>query len=361
MHNEHPIIGISTDPYGEIYGYSLVFIKLFSHLSSVGVNPTYLLCNDGESYKNFNGRGLFTVKLNREVSMISKLLKLTYFFVRTTWKKFPKESIVIVNCEIPELIAGSILRYKFKNTYCYLQDTRVRSNSIGQILVSLFRKLLILQIGKILFANKYTMQTTTAKLKYLLGDPVFLINKFSGADLLSRRRNSLVNAYFVGLPSIAKGINDFSWLATKFKGRIKFHWLTKNVSPETRKMYPTITFVTGLDDDQLISQIQLMDIFVNCSHFEGFSLPTAEALYLEKVTFSYKLPEIYAAFGDNIHSYVDPFDMVAYRENLEKYLDTNLNSLRMKLKRGKEMVLAQYSPDTICDRLLLYIHNNYEK
>lgn len=354
-----PIVGITTDPYGEIYGYSLVFIRLFDYLSSKNRNLSYLLCNDGESSRRFTGENIIKITLRNKRNLFTKLFTLTVFFIQTTWKKFPKNSVIIVNSEIPELLAGAILKFKFKNTYCYLQDTRIRSKSIDQVLIHLLRMLLIFRINKIMFANKHTMMDVHTRLKYWLGDPVFLTTqKFIAPSI---RSYPSTNAYFVGLPSEAKGIQDFAWLAKEFEGRIRFYWFTKYVSPELKSIYPHITFVVNLNDEQLVSHIQKMNIFVNCSHFEGFSLPTAEALFLEKCVLSYKLPEIHSSFGDYVTSYVKPFDLTVFKAVLIDYLDGTIGGDQIFLHHGKQMIIERYSPDVVLNRMLEVIHAHYEK
>jgi glycosyltransferase involved in cell wall biosynthesis len=210
-----------------------------------------------------------------------------------------------------------------------------------------------------MFANKHTMMKVHTRSKYLLGDPVFLITqKCTGSSIDD---HSLTNAYFVGLPSNAKGIHDFAWLAKEFEGRIKFHWITKCVSPELKSLFPYITFVVDLNDDQLVSYIQRMDIFLNCSHFEGFSLPTAEAIFLEKCAFSYKLPEIYSSFGDHVTSYIKPFDLTLYKTVLTDYLGGTIGREQYLLQRGKQMIIERYSPDVVLNKMLEVIHAHYEK
>lgn len=168
-------------------------------------------------------------------------------------------------------------------------------------------------------------------------------------------------AYFVGLPSVAKGIDDFAWLAKQFRDNISFYWLTHNVSTEMKRKFKEICFVENLDDKALSLYIERMDIFVSCSHHEGFSLPTAEAILLEKYVFSYKLPEIYASFGDSIGLYIPPFHLEIYQKMLEEYLVGKVRRNQDTLDAGKRMIISKYSPDAVKQKLLQVIKSNYQR
>src|SRR5258708_3078415 len=200
------IIGFTTDPYQNIYGYSLVFFRLFDLLDRK-YPKTYiiLVANNGTCSSIVNNKKFNIFKLNKNLNPVFKTILLVMNFVAKIIK-YDNKVILVSNGEIPELITPSLLGLKFKQTY------------------SLFQYLLI-----------------------------------------------------------------------KFK---------------------SIFFVKGLNDKKLKKMIMAkIDIFISCSHFEGFCLPVAEAMLLSKPVLCYALDEVKSEFGTNIE-YVECFNIELFKVKL---------------------------------------------
>ncbi len=109
------------------------------------------------------------------MNLLFKTLLLTYYFVRVAFI-YDRKSIIIANCEIPELLAAWVLKLRNKNVYCVLQDDRVRNNSIYSRVVCKIRIFLIYRIKKVLFTNTFTMNRFDNTIhKIYLGNPIFAI------------------------------------------------------------------------------------------------------------------------------------------------------------------------------------------
>lgn len=155
--------------------------------------------------------------------------------------------------------------------------------------------------------------------------------------------------YFVGIPTKAKGIEDFNFIAEQITD-VEFHWFCIKVDNATKEIYKKINFVTGLDDKQMKLKIkEEMEIFISCSHYEGFCLPIAEAILLEKPVFSYRLPEIESVYSNNIE-YVECFDLNEYTYKVKKLiLNSNCNNDKEK---ARNYIINNYSPEIVANRLL---------
>lgn len=155
------------------------------------------------------------------------------------------------------------------------------------------------------------------------------------------------NFYFVGAPTIEKGIEDFNEIA-KSLPQAKFTWYCFRVSPDFVKKYPHINFVKGLDDAQLKKDVTTrMDCFICCSHFEGFCLPVAEAMRMEKPVISYDLDEIRFEFQETIE-YVHTVS--EFKKRLLSL--TKKNYYTKDTKQGKIFIEKNYSPEVVSNRLL---------
>lgn len=168
------IVGLTTDPYNNIYGYSLVFFRLMDFIQTTYKNiDVELLSNNGVSSSIVKNRNFKIFKVDPDTNILLKFILLIINFIKLTYK-YDKDTIIIANCEIPELIAARILKIKFKNVYGIIQDARVRDNKLFTKLVCKARIALLYSINNIIFTNRYTMNefTKPAK-KYYIGNPIF--------------------------------------------------------------------------------------------------------------------------------------------------------------------------------------------
>jgi len=157
------------------------------------------------------------------------------------------------------------------------------------------------------------------------------------------------NIYFVGTPNKEKGIEEFHKLALEFKEH-HFFWFCFKLGEGIEKMYPRIEFLVGFDNEAMKERIkQDMDAFVCCSHFEGFSLPIAEAMMLRKPVLAYALDEVVDVYDDCIE-YVQPFDFDRMIVKLREIIDNN--AYKKDLYKAEQYILDHYSPDKVTDKLL---------
>lgn len=155
--------------------------------------------------------------------------------------------------------------------------------------------------------------------------------------------------YFVGIPSKAKGVEDFNFIAEHVPGA-EFYWFCLEVDSFTKRKYHKINFVTGLNDQQMHLKIKKeMDLFVSCSHYEGFCLPIAEALLLKKPVISYALDEVRSSYSENIE-YIDCFQLTRYIDRINEIILKN-NYLKDK-KEVRKYVIKNYSPKVVVGKLL---------
>jgi glycosyltransferase involved in cell wall biosynthesis len=156
------------------------------------------------------------------------------------------------------------------------------------------------------------------------------------------------NIYFVGAPTVAKGISEFSRIAEQIEGAC-LYWYCYSISSDFKRRYPKVKFVTGLSDVELKKRIyRFMDLFVSCSHFEGFCLPIAEAMMEMKPVISYRLEEIESEFGNNIE-YVPCFDFQNMKTKIIATLKSTPN--KKKLFEAKKFVESTYSPQRVTNKL----------
>ncbi|SRR5258706_14717740 len=162
------------------------------------------------------------------------------------------------------------------------------------------------------------------------------------------------NVYFVGAPTQDRGIEEFAYISSSCKSA-KFYWFTYKISDEIIRKYKTINFIRGLDDKTLRSYIKdNMDIFISCSHAEGFCLPIAEAMLLEKPVLSYALEEVQSVYSDLIE-YVTCFDRNEFIKKLLPLINANNQSRIKKYAKAKMYIQDNYLPDIVSSKLLAYI------
>ena len=158
-----------------------------------------------------------------------------------------------------------------------------------------------------------------------------------------------MKAYMVGLPSQNKGIEDFYYLATNITN-IDFFWFCGAVDPETVARYgDKINFQVGLARDEIFRKIADMQIHCNCSYYESFSLPIAEALILRKPVITYNIDEVHKAFKETIQ-YVPYRNKASFLKIVESFRDTGGYSGNPKM--GYELVQSEYSPAVVAKKLM---------
>lgn len=160
--------------------------------------------------------------------------------------------------------------------------------------------------------------------------------------------------YFVGAPTKDKGLEDFAYISNQCKNA-EFYWFTYHINDQLINKYKKINFVTGLDDKNLKDYIKnKMDIFISCSHAEGFCLPIAEAMLLNKPVLSYALEEIQSVYADMIE-YVPSFDMKIFNRKLQFLIDQNTKINSKKYINAKKYIEENYLPNIVSSRLLKHI------
>lgn len=158
-----------------------------------------------------------------------------------------------------------------------------------------------------------------------------------------------MNIYFVGRADKEKGVEEFSKLADELNDHT-FYWYSYVVSAAIKSACKSVHFIEGLAGKELTKDIVgSKDLFVSCSHFEGFCLPVAEAMLLNIPVVAYKLPEIYDSFADNI-LYVNEGDVAQMEATVMGIIDKGLDSAM--LVKAKKFVLDNYSPEVVSSKLL---------
>jgi glycosyltransferase involved in cell wall biosynthesis len=162
------------------------------------------------------------------------------------------------------------------------------------------------------------------------------------------------NIYFVGAPTQDKGLEDFAYISDNCKN-VKLYWFTYNITDQLINKYKNINFIVGLDDNNLRNYIKnKMDIFISCSYAEGFCLPIAEAMLLEKPVLSYALEEVQSVYS-NMIEYVTCFDKKEFTQKLELLITQNNKTTNKKYTKAKKYIEDNYLPDIVSSRLLKYI------
>ena len=168
------IIALTTDPYNNIHGYTLVFMKLFDFIQKNNLDlDIVLISDDGVCSKIINNKKFIKLKLNPKSNIFLKGLFLAYSFIKKVWV-CDKDTVLVVNSEIPELLSAFILKIKFKKIYCIVQDLQWRDQSLKTKLIHKLRLFLIYRIKKAIFVNKYTLcQLNNSINKFYIGNPIF--------------------------------------------------------------------------------------------------------------------------------------------------------------------------------------------
>jgi len=174
MAEKKKIIALTTDPYDNIYGYALIFMKLFDYIQNNNKNISIILIsNDGVCSKKINNHKFVKIKLNSELPLVIKTLLSICQFVRKVWS-YNKNITLIANSEITELISVFILTIKFKKVYCLIQDLQLRDQLLKTKIIYQLRLFLIYRIKNVIFSNNYTMgQLNNSINKFYIGNPIF--------------------------------------------------------------------------------------------------------------------------------------------------------------------------------------------
>lgn len=163
-----------------------------------------------------------------------------------------------------------------------------------------------------------------------------------------------MNIYFVGAPTFAKGIIDFEFLASSFT-HWHFSWFCQQLPPGIKESYPHINFILNLNDHDLKEAIMSrMDIFISCSHFEGFCLPAAEAILAGKPVITYALEEVKIEFGTHFE-YVPCFDLDEFMKTLEHMASSPPN--KYKISSAQNFITQMYSPANVAKRFFSIIES----
>ena len=171
---KHKIIGLTTDPYDKIYGYSLVFFRLMDFLQrNYKELDVTLIANQGTSSTIVKNPCFKLISIKKDGNIIIKTFVLIFNFIKFVFYS-DKDTVIIANSELPELIAALLLKIKFKNVYGIIQDDRVRNNCIYTTLVCKTRIILLYAINDVIFTNRYTMSRFNNSInKYYIGNPIF--------------------------------------------------------------------------------------------------------------------------------------------------------------------------------------------
>jgi len=144
--------------------------------------------------------------------------------------------------------------------------------------------------------------------------------------------------------SIPKGVFDYVELANKIVYKYpsdKFYWIGTGDIPkglDGRNVCFT-GFLNEKEKKRMLTKSNT--IFLNCSHFEGFSVPIAEACLLKVPVLCYKLPELYATYGPHIN-YVNCYNSNEFFKCLE-LLRKNFVIYKEKAVLARRFVIENYS------------------
>jgi glycosyltransferase involved in cell wall biosynthesis len=145
--------------------------------------------------------------------------------------------------------------------------------------------------------------------------------------------------------SKAKGIEDFVKIAELVKTKYpddNFLWVgTGNIS-KNLKSNPNISFLNFPSDREKYRLLNKENtIFILCSHFEGFSMPIAEACLSETPVLTYKIPEIFHTY-ENYINYVHPFDIKEFVSKL-LFIRKNYDKFKKKAIKSRIFVINNFS------------------
>ena len=125
------IVAFTTDPIHHLQGYALVFFRIFNKIQKDTNNiDVYFCSNQGLSSSVTQNKSFttFTIPFN---NLVIKTIYSTFHFVNFGLQN-KKYDALIVNFEIPELLAAVILKHFFgyQNIYCIVQDMRYRKPTL---------------------------------------------------------------------------------------------------------------------------------------------------------------------------------------------------------------------------------------
>lgn len=174
MAKRKKIVALTTDSFKNIYGYTLVFTKLFDYIQKNNRNlDVTLVSNDGICARMVNNNNFIKVKLNNKSGQLYKTISLVFAFIKNT-RHYDKNAVLVSNAEIPELLSTFLLKRRFGKVYCLIHDFYVRDKSLKIKLINRFRLFLIHRIKNVIFINKHTMnQLDNSINKFYIGNPVF--------------------------------------------------------------------------------------------------------------------------------------------------------------------------------------------
>ena len=146
------IFAITTDPYQNIFGYSLVFMQLFDYIAKTYKDHrVVLVSNDGRASETVGNEAFIKVKTSPGSPMIIKSVILGWSFIRHGIS-MPPGSVVVANSELIELMCASLLKFKYKRVYCFLHDYGSTFRTTPNI-YALVRSLFIRRIGNVIVLN----------------------------------------------------------------------------------------------------------------------------------------------------------------------------------------------------------------
>ncbi len=168
------IAAITTDPYQNLQGFSLVFMRLFDFLQKKNERlDITLISNDGVCSEIINNSSFIKIRLDPGANLLFKTFSLVKAFTNRL-KHYESDTILIANAEIPELLAIFLVKNRFYKVFCIIQDLRLRDTSLQTKLVHLLRLFLVYRIKNVIFTNRYTMNQLNGSInKFYIGNPIF--------------------------------------------------------------------------------------------------------------------------------------------------------------------------------------------
>ncbi len=103
----------------------------------------------------------------------------------------------------------------------------------------------------------------------------------------------------------------------------------------------TIRFYAGIDDYAKFSIIKRSKMVVSTSHFEGFGMPPAEAIYCKKPVIAYELPILRHVYGDSI-IFIKSGDIKKLGERIGELL----NSPEKRMLQAEKAYIDMFSPSS---------------
>lgn len=158
----------------------------------------------------------------------------------------------------------------------------------------------------------------------------------------------------VGLPNINKGLDDYYFLANNIPN-CEFYWYCSSIENTIFDKYKNkIKFRVNLDLKTMFGEIEKkMNIMCNCSYYENFPLPVAEAMFMKKPIIIYKIKEIVEVYK-NFIQYVDYGNVEMMKKAIREFQEGKYNG---DINKAYSFIQNNYSSEIVSKKLLNILFN----